>query len=494
MSHVISITSTLYLDKQMVVDGTTQPGYDGTPQVLIVGNASVPSIFFVGYDTAPVTSSSGSTIQGLDIYNYTANGVTIVKQSQGNFIQNNWIGFYQDASGAVHLNSAIGYSFTSSIGIQSSYNTIRGNTLDGGYNAIVMGEDPINAFSGTYYVTNSIQYNMIGTDPTGQSTAGYGNTFDAIFLGNGASQNFLGPYNVLSGNRGNTIELLGGSVNGDVIFQDFIGTNNGATANLGNAGLGILIAGGAHGNEIGGPFGGNYISGNAIGGISLGTTGFGGAVQNFVQNNIIGLNGSHERRAWCPGHRHLPFDRFDRQPDHQQRHRRDDRGRGDRLGVSWQRHQLQLAGQATLSASGSTTAVTASPCLRGANYNFIIGNGFGLDSLGTIRGRRGCRQRDRLRQTPCSHSPGWARGGGRVSPLPAPGQTSPPSGASPVRQASKLPPRRRLRSVLLPPPISSSATSTQLDAGCPGRTLFLCWTCFGAPDISARAATAALPI
>jgi len=290
-SHVMSINQTLYINDQTVIDGTSQPGYKGVPLISVQGNSSVPSLFLLHNDPAHGVNSSGSTIQGLDLYDYTANGVTILNTSQGNFIQNNWIGFYQDVAGAIHLNSAL-FNFTSSVGIQSSFNTIRNNTLDGGYNAIVMGEDPTGPWSGTVYKTNSIQFNMIGTDPTGMTTAGYGNTSDAIFLGAGAQQNFLGPTNVLSGNQINAVELLHYSNVGNVLFKNNIGTNATGAGALGNGHLGVLFAGGAHGNEIGGPFGGNVIAANALGGISLGTSGFGNAVQNFVQSNIVGLNGS----------------------------------------------------------------------------------------------------------------------------------------------------------------------------------------------------------
>jgi hypothetical protein len=289
--HVINLSQTLYINDQVVIDGTTQPGYNGGPLICIQGNAAVPSLLLLQSDPSQGVSSSGSTIQGLDLYNYTANGITILNSSQGDWIQKNWIGFYNSPTGGIALNSSL-YNFTSSIGIQSSFNTIRFNTLDGGYNAIVMGEDPLKAWSGTVYKTNAIQYNFIGTNPGGTSTAGFGNTSDAIFLGAGAEQNFLGPTNVLSGNQINAVEFLHSSNIGNVLFASFIGTNMGGTVALGNGHLGVLIAGGAHGNEVGGPWGGNVIDGNSLGGISLGTSGYGNSVQNFVQGNIIGLNGS----------------------------------------------------------------------------------------------------------------------------------------------------------------------------------------------------------
>ena len=163
--QIINLTSGLFLDDQMVIDGTTQPGYNGTPLISIQGNSNVPSLFYFG------AGSSGSTVAGFDMYDYTANAVTIVNSSQGNWIQNNWMGFYLDpTTGQDWLNTSVSGAIDSSgIGIQSSYNTIRNNVISGTHNGIRMGEDPYAApWTGTVYKTNSIQYNYIGTDPTGE--------------------------------------------------------------------------------------------------------------------------------------------------------------------------------------------------------------------------------------------------------------------------------------------------------------------------------------
>lgn len=283
--HIIDVTSSLYMNDQMVIDGTTQPGYNGTPLISVQGSGNVPSLFYLG------TGSSGSTIQGLDMYSYSANAVTLSNTTSGNWIQNDWMGFYRDpSSGKDWLNSAA-FSDTSGLGVQSSYNTIRNNVISGGYNAIRMGEDPSVAWSGTVYKSNSIQYNFIGTDPSGTTAQNYGNQSDAIFLGAGAEQNFLGPYNVLSGNAVYGVEMLAPSVTGNVIFKDNIGTDVNGNVAIAN-GNGVLLANGAYGNAVGGPFGGNIISGNINLAISIGLSGYGVGHNNWVQGNIIGLNGS----------------------------------------------------------------------------------------------------------------------------------------------------------------------------------------------------------
>lgn len=261
--HVIPISQTLYLDDQIVLDGTSQPGYAGTPLISVQGNASVGSLFVLQNDPAQGINSSGSTIQGLDLYDYGTNGITIFNGSQGDWIQHDWIGFY-----AGKLENALPNSPVSAcVAIQSSFNVVRYNTLSGVYNAVNIGEDPAKVWSGAVYKTNAIMLNTIN-----------GNSSDGIFLGAGADQNFLGPTNQLMANFYNGIDILDANSTGNVVFKNNITGN----------GLGVLLANGARGNEVGGPFGGNIITNNLHAGISLGTTGFPDAVQNFVQNNVIG--------------------------------------------------------------------------------------------------------------------------------------------------------------------------------------------------------------
>ena len=261
--QTINLTSTLNLTDQMVIDGTSQPGYSGTPLISIQGSSSVPSLFTLG------SGSSVSTIQGLDMYSYTAEAIDLTNSTAGNFIQNNWIGFYLNpSSGRIELTNS---TFNQAFGIDmlSSYNTIRGNVISGNFDGIYLGEDPSSTWSGTLYHGNSIQSNDIGTNPSGTTASNYGNLDVGVFVGAGGQQNFLGPHNVVSGNPGWGFELVAPSVSGNVIFANKIGTD--VTGNLAVAnGNGVLLANGAHGNAVGGPFGGNVISGNEYVGVSLG--------------------------------------------------------------------------------------------------------------------------------------------------------------------------------------------------------------------------------
>lgn len=291
---LITINETLFINDHTVISGKSQPGYAGSPVVTIRGGANVPTVFLLQNDPSQGTTSSGSTIEGLAISSYTSNAVTIFSASSGNWIQDNWLGFDQ-ADGTVRLTTSVFAPpdrFPAGVGIQSSFNVVRGNTISGVFNGVNFGEDIGGTWTGTEYKTNSVANNRIGTDPDGQTTAGYGNLSDGIFLGAGARENFLGPGNVLSGNDSAGIELLHPSVRRNVIFRNAIGTNARGDAALGNGELGVLIANGANANAVGGPFGGNFIAANRLGGVAIGTAAFGGASGNYVQSNVIGLNGA----------------------------------------------------------------------------------------------------------------------------------------------------------------------------------------------------------
>ncbi len=116
--------------------------------------------------------------------------------------------------------------------------------------------------------------------------------------------------NVISGNRGNGIGLYGST--GNVISQNFIGTNPAGTRAIGNRKNGILLANGASGNLIGGPDGagnnptgsegkvtpvfvvppeGNLISGNKLRGVYILHT----SSNNTLSGNFIGTDRTGNR-------------------------------------------------------------------------------------------------------------------------------------------------------------------------------------------------------
>ncbi len=297
--HPIVLNAQLFLSDQVVIDGNSQRGNNGQPLIYIqgaVGNGlpPLPNLFTLTsnpQNPAGATTSSGSTIQGLGMYSFSQNAVSISSTSTGNYVQDNWIGFYSDGLSRPFLTSE-GFPSADGVVLESSFNVIRGNTISGVENGINIGSAITTTFS-TDYETNSIQGNNIGTDPTGSTTAGYGTLLDGIFLGVGARRNYLGPDNVISGFRSVGIELFHPTVLGNVIYRNQIGTNRSGTATIGNGQLGIRVANGANGNAVGATaLGGNLVSGNAQGGIVLGTALDSVGSSNWVQSNIVGLNAS----------------------------------------------------------------------------------------------------------------------------------------------------------------------------------------------------------
>lgn len=288
--HTITLSGSLYLNDQIVIEGNSEPGWTAqAPMIWVEGGANVPSLFVLQNDPSTGRTSSGSTIMGLGMVRYTSNAITIFPGSIGNWIQQNLIGFRPNG-GSVTRNTGTGLpnvGTSRGIGIASSWNVVRWNTISGVDNAITIGDPTMN---GAPFKTNSIRENNIGTDPTGTITAGYGNLGDGIFLGEGASENFLGPANIISGNGSAGVEFFHSSNRGNVVFRNYIGLDTTGKVKLGNGEVGVLFTRGATYNAIGGPFGGNFIAGNTYGGISLGQSTWGASSGNWIQNNTIGLN------------------------------------------------------------------------------------------------------------------------------------------------------------------------------------------------------------
>ncbi|MEY2564902.1 MAG: hypothetical protein QOH88_3095 [Verrucomicrobiota bacterium] len=305
----ITLSEPLYVARLMILDGTTQPGYSGKPLIRINAAGMDSAIVLAGNvagvppysDGSTATgggnpgvhgvsaATAGSTIQGFQIFNYAQNAITIFKEAEGNFIQKNWMGFTSVLGTGVFTHNTTAHPGSRGIGIQSNFNTIRSNTISGVSNGIVIGEPIETAWSGRNYFTNALENNNIGTDPTGSVVIG--NDSDGVFLGAGGAENFIGPNNVISGMASSGVELLHPSNYGNIIISNLIGVNRAGTAVLGNGELGVLIANGADYNDVGGPSGGNVLSGNHLGGVVIGTPEYPApCTRIYVESNLIGTD------------------------------------------------------------------------------------------------------------------------------------------------------------------------------------------------------------
>ena len=323
------------------IDGTTQPGWSGTPIVEINGNnlfqafniasggstirglainrvggnAAASAIFinggagpaftgsniiegnYFGIDPTgmqvrpqprPITISNspnnrigGTTAAARNVIGgSTQQGITVLGAgSTGNIIQGNYIGL--NAAGTAALpNSGQAVSIGASgntVGTPGAGNVISGNSTGIGIQSGGSG--------------NIVKANLIGTDAAG--TAAIPNGI-AINLSGGAANNVIGgttaaDRNVISGN-GQGVFIQNSGTTGNLLQGNYIGVNPAGTAALANTGAGVILQGAASGNTIGGSVAGagNVISGNQGAGILVQS----GANGNAIKGNLIGTNPS----------------------------------------------------------------------------------------------------------------------------------------------------------------------------------------------------------
>jgi hypothetical protein len=282
-SYVIEVQTPLpAITDPVLLDGTSQPGYSGTPIIQINGGGMIGD----GLLLAP--GSDGSTVEGLDIVNFPDNtftdGAGIHIQSSGNLVRSNDLG--TDLSGktagpgnffGVFIDGASGNTIGGAA--SGAGNLISGNNFDG---VLILDEaQPAR--------NNLVVGNLIGTDRTG--TAALPNAGSGIDLF--ASQNTIGAAasgagNLISANQGAGI-ALGVQISppsGNVIEGNFIGTNLAGKLALGNAAGGISDNSGLN-NTIGGTAtgAGNLVSGNQGAGIILNS-----ASGDEIVGNTIGTS------------------------------------------------------------------------------------------------------------------------------------------------------------------------------------------------------------
>jgi parallel beta-helix repeat protein len=246
----------------MTVDGTTQPGYAGTPLIAVVcANVGLTGLTF--------NFSSPVTVQGLSVGGC---GTGVGAGSGGPItVKSSYIGVAPDGTTPVPNNVGISISHAAfTIGGASGDRCIvSGNTSSGIF---------IGAFAG-----GSIQQNYVGTDPSG--TIAVPNGIGIQLLGGSGTGVLIGGpggENLISGNTTHGIDVEAAV---DVTIQsNLIGTDINGTAALGNGAAGIN--GGGPGLVVGGVGAeGNLVSGNSIG-MDLFADGM------IVQGNAVGVDDS----------------------------------------------------------------------------------------------------------------------------------------------------------------------------------------------------------
>jgi CSLREA domain-containing protein len=274
--------------RDVYIDGTSQPGYTGTPIVQLDGSAMV---FPPGSaDGLAVTSgiggdtgTDGTTILGLSITGFVGSGISL-DDPDGSVVQGNYIGVAPD--GTPVGNGSGGVGLDAGVAVRSSNNLIGGTTAS--TRNVISG----NAGAGIEFIDgtgNVVIGNRIGTSPAGDEAvpnAQDGIAFEDVsfqYIGGTAP----GEGNLISGNGENGILLNSGFEFAAARFQgNIIGLAADGTTPLPNGAAGVFIDS-VDEVLLGGtaPRSGNVISGNGGTGVDVQLSD-----DVLIQGNIIGLN------------------------------------------------------------------------------------------------------------------------------------------------------------------------------------------------------------
>ena len=187
---VINLTSGLKSTHPVIIDGTSQPGFAGTPLIQIKGSNQQ----FAGLTLG--AGSSGSTIEGLNFVNFAVAGIQI--ETDRNLVEGNYLGTNMNGTGAGPGNAV------RLLVDGTAYNTIGGTTSAAGNlisdnitGVVISGSGASNASSNTV-MNNRISGNTMGVVISGSGASNAssntvmnnrisGNTTGVVISGSGAS-------------------------------------------------------------------------------------------------------------------------------------------------------------------------------------------------------------------------------------------------------------------------------------------------------------------
>lgn len=226
---------------------------------------------------------AGNVVSG----NGQAGGIAAYGTSSGTLIQGNYVGTNAAGTAALGGNTECGIILTSNsntVGGTSAgaRNVISGN--GGGCGLAIGGSSTV---EGNYIGTNASGTVALGNGVGGQRES---DIPAGLFIGSSNDQiggSAPGAGNVISGNLEPGVWIEGTASTGNVLQGNYIGTDSTATRAIGNTGDGVLVAGGATGNTIGGtaPGDANTIAHNTANGVEIG-----GSTGDPVEANSIFAN------------------------------------------------------------------------------------------------------------------------------------------------------------------------------------------------------------
>jgi hypothetical protein len=276
-SGAVSIAPTTALPaitRPVIIDGTTQLGFTGTPLIELRGD-SAPA----GSSGLVLTGHSGSTVRGLVINRFTSNisglggfAVEIDDDSGDHVIAGNYLG--TDATGAAAAANSRGgllvHGSNVTIGgtTAADRNVISGNgtfglLFIGGTDSTVMG--------------NYVGLNAAGTAALLNGTYGFDvvETTDLAIGGTDA-----GAGNVIAGS--NAAVVVDPGTAGTMVIGNLIGTNAAGTAVVGNGSTGVRLDG----------VDGATVDDNVIGGFSDAAIILQGGSNVTIKGNHVGVDAS----------------------------------------------------------------------------------------------------------------------------------------------------------------------------------------------------------
>jgi hypothetical protein len=262
----------------LVIDGSTQPGFAGTPLIELDGSHA-------GKDAnGLVFTTTKDTVNSLVINHFAHAGIKL--DSTLSVVFNCYIG--TDSTGTVAEGNDVGVEIDHVGGnvigapVKALGNVISGNKTAGvvistGIHDIVIG-------------------NHIGTDSSGTKAVPNGT---GVVVNLGSLYNEIGPGNLISGNHSDGVDVWGGFTALNQVGGNFIGTDFTGTKVLKNGKNGVAIFDRAHDNAVGldnvliaagghhttkGSL--NLISGNGSDGVAI----YDHAYRNVVEGNFIGTD------------------------------------------------------------------------------------------------------------------------------------------------------------------------------------------------------------
>jgi hypothetical protein len=283
-AHTISPRSALpALRGNVTVDGTSEPGYAGTPLIRLDGWAA-------GAADGLALVGNGNVVRGLSIQRFRGHGIRV--PGDANTVAGCWVGL--DATGyRAAGNGGAGVLVTGARNMIGGSRPADKMVVSGNGGA---GID----IAGERADRNAVAGCTVGLDMTG--FASVPNATGVVIRG-GADDNIIGgtdraARNVVCGNVTDQVRISGWGTTGNVVQGNFIGIAASGESAAQQGGDAVRVEAGARYNRIGGTAMG---AGNLIGGMGLwpsrGRTGGvgvcltdAGTSGNVVQGNWVGLN------------------------------------------------------------------------------------------------------------------------------------------------------------------------------------------------------------